>query len=493
VIAAIIARLVDFSRRHAAINALAALALTLVAGWYAAGHLSIDTDIEKLLPSNLPWRQNEIALDRAFPKNANLLAIVIDGATGDLTDDAAQRLADKLTAEPQLFHNVRRPDGGAFFDRNGLLFLSVDALNALSDQLIAAQPLIGSLSADPSLRGLFNTLKLFVEGATRGDVGIDKLDPTLGKIAEIIDGVAAGRPESLSWQQVLTGTKPDPHELRKFVLAQPVLDYNALEPGLKATDEIRRLAAELGLTPQAGVRVRITGSVALDDDQFAALRKGALRSALLSVGSVLVILLLGLRSPRLVIAILATVTVGLVLTGGFAALAIGSLNLISVAFGVLFVGLAVDFSIQFSVRYRDQRHRLGTLDAALSGAARTIGRDRWEDLKKLFNGPKRVDRAREIVVSEEFAAADSVGRFGLLWKKLKAGGTVQRKKGAPASLSAWEGRDKQVAASWRATNKTFSLSLSETDAREFGAYISSRLDGLYEAFRQARASTTTGD
>jgi uncharacterized protein len=44
-----------------------------------------------------------------------------------------------------------------------------------------------------------------------------------------------------------------------------------------------------------------------------------------------------------------------------------------VAFGVLFVGLAVDFSIQFSIRYRDQRHRLGTLDAGLAAAARTIG------------------------------------------------------------------------------------------------------------------------
>ena len=157
------------------------------------------------------------------------------------------------------------------------------------------------------------------------------------------------------------------------MLVQPVLDYTALEPGEKATDEIRRAAAELGLTPQAGVRVRITGSVALDDEQFATLREGALRSALLSVGSVCLVLLLGLRSPRLVIAILATVIAGLVLTAGFAALAIGSLNLISVAFGVLFVGLAVDFSIQFSVRYRDQRHRLGTLDAALAGAARTIG------------------------------------------------------------------------------------------------------------------------
>ena len=127
------------------------------------------------------------------------------------------------------------------------------------------------------------------------------------------------------------------------------------------------------------------------------------------------------------------------------------------------------------------------------GAARTIGRDRWEDLKKLFNGPKRVDRAREIVASEEFEAEDSVGRFSLLWKKLKAGGTVQRKKNAHASVSAWEGRDKHVVASWRATRKTFSLSLSETDARDFGTYISSHLDGLYEAFRQARADTATGD
>ncbi len=297
-IAAFITRLVDFSRRHSVTNALAALLLVLVAGWYAAGHLAIDTDIEKLLPADLAWRQNEIALDRAFPLNADLLAIVIDGANGDITDTAAQRLADKLAAEPQLFHNVRRPDGGAFFNQNGLLFLSVDDLNALSRQLTAAQPLIGSLSADPSLRGLFDTLKLFVEGATRGDVGIEKLDPTLGKIADVIDAVAAGHAESLSWQQVLTGTASDPHDLRKFVLLQPVLDYTALEPGAKATDEIGRAAAELGLTPQAGVRVRITGSVALDDEQFATLREGALRSALLSVGSVLVILLLGLRSPR---------------------------------------------------------------------------------------------------------------------------------------------------------------------------------------------------
>jgi uncharacterized protein len=91
------------------------------------------------------------------------------------------------------------------------------------------------------------------------------------------------------------------------------------------------------------------------------------------VALVCAILLLALRSAKLAGAILATLAAGLALTAGFAALAIGSLNLISVAFGVLFVGLAVDFGIQFSVRYRDQRHRIGDLPAALGGTAQTIG------------------------------------------------------------------------------------------------------------------------
>ncbi|MBV8775663.1 MAG: MMPL family transporter, partial [Alphaproteobacteria bacterium] len=264
-------------------------------------------------------------------------------------------------------------DGGPFFDRNGLLYLSVGELDSLSQQLVAAQPLIGSLSADPSLRGLFDTLKLFVDGAARGDFAIDKLDPTLVKIADVVDSVVAGRPENLSWQQVLTGTKPEPRELRHFVLVQPVLDYSALEPGRKATDAVRRVVHELGLDPQNGVRVRITGPVALDDAQFAALKEGALRSTLLSVGSVVAILLVGLGSPRLVLAILATVVAGLALTAGFAAFAIGRLNLVSVAFGVLFVGLAVDFSIQLSIRYRDQRHRVRALDVALREAALATG------------------------------------------------------------------------------------------------------------------------
>jgi hopanoid biosynthesis associated RND transporter like protein HpnN len=373
VIVASVAGLVDLARRHAIMVALVGLALALAAALYAATHLVMDTDLEHLLPDGLAWRQDEAALDRAFPQNDSLIVVVIDATSGDAADRAAGELAGRLKAEPDLFRYVRRPDGGAFFDQNGLLFLPVDELQAMSSQLVEAQPLIGTMAHDPSLRGLFDTLALFASHAAANPGAIQRLGPTLAAIADGIDGVIAGRDEPVPWQRLMTGRPPDKRELRHFVVARPVLDFAALEPGARAEAEIHRLAGEYGLDAQHGIRVRLTGPVPLNDDQFATLRKGAVRSTLLSVGLVIVILLLALRSPKLVVAILTTLIAGLLLTAGFAALAIGSLNLISVAFGVLFIGLAVDFGIQFGVRYRDRRHLVGTLPGALDGTARTIG------------------------------------------------------------------------------------------------------------------------
>jgi ParB family chromosome partitioning protein len=123
------------------------------------------------------------------------------------------------------------------------------------------------------------------------------------------------------------------------------------------------------------------------------------------------------------------------------------------------------------------------------GAARTVGRDRWEDLKKLFSSPKSAALAREIVCAEEFTASDSVERFSLLWGQLKSGRRTHRKR-SPAPLSSdWVPQDEQVAASWRSSGKSFNLLLSQRDAREFGAYISSRLEELYQAFRTRKPAT----
>lgn len=368
-----LAAIVDFSRRHAPALTFGLLLLSLVGAYYTASHISIDTDINKLISADVPWRQREAEMDRAFPQNIDILAIVVEGATPDLATDAADALAARLKAMPQLFKTVRQPEGGPFFRREGMLFLPTDDVQHFADQMIAAQPLIGTLAADPSIRGIFDALDLMAQGASRGDIEANAVSPPLAAVSDAVEHALAGRYAPLSWQALLSGRKPERRELRRFVLAQPVLDYSALEPGARARDAVRSAARDLGFTPDRFVQVRITGPVALNDDQLATLSEGAGFTTALSIGLLCLWPLLALRSPRLVVAIIATLLVGLVACASFAVGIVGPLNPISAAFAVLFIGLAVDFCIQFSIRYRDERYRENDLAIALHRTANGIG------------------------------------------------------------------------------------------------------------------------
>ena len=98
-----------------------------------------------------------------------------------------------------------------------------------------------------------------------------------------------------------------------------------------------------------------------------------MENAIGTVITVLVILWLALKSARLIVAVFINLVVGLALTAAFGLMMVGALNMISVAFAVLFVGLGVDFGIQFSVRYRAERHDVPELAPALVQAAEKIG------------------------------------------------------------------------------------------------------------------------
>ncbi len=347
----LIVRLVEFSRRRAGWVVGAAGGLVVLAALFGGRHLAIDTDLDKLISRDLPWRKTAAALDRDFPQDSDLLVVVIDGATPDQAADAADALAARLAAEPRLFRRVREPGGSPFFRQNGLLFLPTGQVQKFADDMIAAQPLIGTLAADPNLRGVFDALDLLAQGGLRGATDAATLDPPINAVADAVDAAAAGRYQPISWQNLFSGRKPDPLELRRFVLAQPVLDYEAVQPAKRAVAAIRAAARAEGLEPDRGVRVRITGSPALTDDQFSALSEGVGWSTLLPVALLCFWLLLGLRSPRTVAAILLTLITGLILCAAGAALTIGPFNPISVAFAPLFVGIAIDFGIQFGVRH----------------------------------------------------------------------------------------------------------------------------------------------
>lgn len=366
-------RTVGFCCRRARLIVPAAAACAIVLAWYTVENLSMDTDTDRLFPNDLSWRQKEMDFQRAFPQNTALLAIVIEAATPARADRAADALMQRLAGPAAPFKSIRRPDGGDFFRRNGLLYLPLEELEDFAEQVAEVQPFLGTLSTDPSLGGLFTMLAQAVEAAQEGEISVQRVSEPLAAVAASMESVLAGHVRPLSWRLLVTGRDPEVDELRRVILVQPALDYGALSPGAAASTFIRNAARELGLMPDHGVRVRLTGSVALSDEEFATVAEGTQLAAVVSLTLVSVLLFLAVRTAKLVFCILATLIAGIIATCAFAAVFVGSLNLISIAFIVLFIGIAVDFGIQFSVRYLDHQGHVRGVRDALELTAGTAG------------------------------------------------------------------------------------------------------------------------
>ncbi|MGH6609717.1 MAG: MMPL family transporter [Burkholderiaceae bacterium] len=368
-----IVAIVHGSARRAWLVVVLATMCTTGAIYYTVEHIAMDTNISRLLPTGVAWRERELRFDALFPERFRLIVIVVDGATPEIAERAAEQLTTALKQIPDRFQSVRRPDGGAFFDKHGLLFLSTDELERTTEQLIAAQPLLGALAQDPSVRGLLDALSLVVEGVQRGEIEANALARPLSALADTLESVLAGRITNFSLRTLLAEKPPDRRELRRFILVQPRLDYTALQPGAAATDAIREGARQLNLTSERGVRVRLTGDAPLADEEFATLADRAELNAAVTMSSMIVLLWLAVRSARIIFAVFVCLIVGLAITTAFGLFVYQSLNLISVAFAVLFVGLGIDFGIQFSVSYRAHRFARDDTSAALVGTARDVG------------------------------------------------------------------------------------------------------------------------
>ena len=369
----VIERIVAFCCRFPMAVILVCLLLAGRAGLYTVQNFAMNSDSAQLIDAKVGWRMRQARFDAEFPQQNNLTLVVIDAATPELAESAAARLSQRLSANHRLFTHVRRPDGGPFFSRNGLLFLPLKEVQNTIQQLIKAQPFLAGLAADPSLRGIMTNLSNALLGVNAGQAKLADFDLPMARFADVFTAAAHGKTQLLSWHSLITGSPPKPEEIRRFIELQPRLDFNALEPGRKANEAIRAEARSLGLVPENGVRVRLTGPVPLADEEFATLTDRATLMVMAMMGGVLLTLWLALRSFRIIFAILVILFVGLAITMGVGLLAVGVFNIISIAFIALFVGLGVDFGIQFSVRYRSERYRNDDLAAALALTGRGVG------------------------------------------------------------------------------------------------------------------------
>ncbi|TAN46962.1 MAG: hypothetical protein EPN26_14460, partial [Rhodospirillales bacterium] len=369
----LLSAVIRWIHRHALPVALAFAVLVCVSGYTAATHLSIRTDTGGMLSPDLPFQKISSKLSEAFPHIKDTLLVVVDGDTPDLADDAALALARELRALPEIFPDVQDIEGDPFFRTNGLLYEDLGNLERLSDRLAKAQPFLASLWKDPSLRGLFHLLGMAIEAERKGltNEGMS-VAPVLDSLAEVAEAQAEGGFKTLSWRNMMNGGDSS-KKGRRFILVAPAIDNSSLSPGKLSMNKVRELARKLDLTPDHGVRVRLTGSVALAHEELKSVEEGMGWANLAALSLVIGLLVIGFRNARMVLAVLLTLLAGLVISSAYASLAVEKLNLISVAFAVLFIGLGVDFGIHFALRFREARERGELVPDSLVWAGRTVG------------------------------------------------------------------------------------------------------------------------
>jgi len=349
--------------------------LTGVFGFYITTHLGVNSDLARNVASDHPSRQNYEAFTKLFPNLENAILVVVDGENPELARDATRRLQQVMLARPESFEDVYESGASDFFEVHGLLYRSADELDLFVDQMARMQPLLAELERDPGIQTLTRSISDGLDALRDGEGDIDPADwaRILDSLGHATVEVYTEFPLAVSWEEMMLADSAVESEVRRVLVVHPILDFTALMPAGPVLAEIRAIIHGLQLSPERGVTVRITGNPALNYEELFGFAWDIGVGGIFCFVIVAIVLARAFRSIRLVAASVVTLLIGLVWTATFAVFAVGDLSLISLSFGVLFIGLGVDFAIHLGMSYAGERQAGSDHETAIVDAAAAVG------------------------------------------------------------------------------------------------------------------------
>ncbi|MEM9144696.1 MAG: MMPL family transporter [Pseudomonadota bacterium] len=347
--------------------ALALLGALAVLAVLALTRLGIDTDSRRMLAPDLPFQTRAAALNAAFPGTKNQIAVVVRSARADPADAAVSALAEVLSGAPGI-EAVFAASADAYFQRAGLLYLDRRVLEDRLTRLTKSANLLAGLRADPTLGGFLAALGEAERLAERADIPDEALAGLQTEAAAVFDAALDARPRRFAWASALGGSA----QVLRVLTLSPTLDFSRPNPAREAMRAAEAAIAALDPAIAAEVEIGLTGDPILRAEELRSVAATMPLSLGLSVVLVAAVLWTALGSPARMGLALGTLALTLLLTTGFAALAIGDLNLVSVAFIVLMVGLGIDFAIHLLLHLEEDAQRLPPAEA-LARTGRALG------------------------------------------------------------------------------------------------------------------------
>ena len=371
---------------------MAALVLAVLSVLYTVGNLQFKTDRGDLVSAAKYQRRLMKERFREFGDRDGFV-VVIENQDRAASMAFLAALAKRIEAEPQHFEEVfYRIDPKAFANR-AFLYLDVEDLTVLREKFLEHQGFVEGLAASPDLPTFFRLVNqritsglvghLFTgfleeeKKAGPGSVDLGFLTATLRQVNAWLEG---GRAYASPWDAFFTNKRwkasPDGYlwtDQERFLLVL-VTPREILQSFTKTQVPLERLRALVAaVRAEHPLEVGVTGKDALEvDEMTAALRDTTLATliSLAGLGLLMVLFLRGISRPILGV---ATLGIALCWTFGAATLAVGHLNLLSVVFTPLLLGLGIDYGIHVFARYEEERGRGRSVRVALERALQTVG------------------------------------------------------------------------------------------------------------------------
>ncbi len=345
----------------------AALLLSLLSVLYTAKKMEFLTGRDDLMPKNTGFHRDYRAMRREFGDMEDIV-VVIESADQERAARFGTRLYDKLARDRQHFRDVFYPFGLDFFKKNGLLFMPLADVQSLRQNLTLAKPVLKELSASPSVQTLFTYLTSQMDGYVRDGGKSPGAEARLAGLTFMLDKLGLGfkkfgddssAPVSLEefFFQNRDGKESSFSKAGKMqvLTVLPVKDSTSFVPADEAIRVVRQeVAALLKLPEFKGVTAGLTGNPVLEHEEMSTSQHDITIATVVSLVLTVILLLLAFRGVLNVIAAMVSLAVAICLSFGFATIAVGHLNILSMVFAIMLIGIGIEYGIQLVLRYQEE-------------------------------------------------------------------------------------------------------------------------------------------
>lgn len=350
------------------------LALLLLSVFYTARNWQVSTSRNDLVDAKEKYHQNFLEFRAEFPSQDDLVAVV---ESGDMMKNRqfVERLAIKLEARPDIFTNVFYKGDPTMLGSKGMLLIPEKDLETMRDLLGDYRPLMEQFGQATNLNSLLTLV-------TRQFAAAGKNEAARKDAESMIEGLPALERIVLEAKDSLrrTGTPPSPgiyalfglgaESEKEFYIASDdgrtyLVTAHAInsESEKQAVETMRDLVRETQ-TEIPGVNAGFTGEPVLEFDEMQQAQSDTMVAAVVALLIVAVIFIYSYNGTGRPLKATICLLVGLGYTLAFTMLTVGSLNILTITFVPIQIGLAIDFGVHLITRYEEElRHGATELNA----------------------------------------------------------------------------------------------------------------------------------